>query len=105
MLCRSARNHFQISDLGETRQDFILYSLDKISVLFVAAEIFERQYRDRSFLGSEWPQALIQPRPTCNGYDRQHQSHVYNDGFSTSPACLNIEPVATAMNSKKQLAR
>src|SRR5262245_26990168 len=101
MLCRSARNHFQISDLGETRQDFILYSLDKISVLFVAAEIFERQYSDRSFLGSEWPQPLIQPRPTCNGCDDQHQSHIYDDSFPASPARFWIKLVVAAVNSKK----
>ena len=46
MLCGSARNHFEIADLGQTRQDFILNSLGKISVLFVAAEIFEGQDGD-----------------------------------------------------------
>ena len=36
-LRRSARNDFQIRDLGETRQDFFLDAIGEISVIRIAA--------------------------------------------------------------------
>src|SRR5262245_59421006 len=101
MLCGGARDHLQIRDLGEARQDFVLYSLGEISVLFVAAEIFEGQHGYRSLLGGKWSQALIQPRPECNRYDSQDQTSVYDDGFSASPPGLRVEAVVAAVDSKK----
>src|SRR4030095_885261 len=42
-LRRSARNHFQITDLGEARQDFFLDPIGKISVIRIAAQILKGQ--------------------------------------------------------------
>src|SRR4029453_17850575 len=46
LLRRSARNYFQICDLSQPRQDFRLDAIGKIRVIWIAAEIFERQNRD-----------------------------------------------------------
>ena len=44
---RSAADDFQVRDLGQVREDFILNSVREIRVLFVVAQIFEWQYRNR----------------------------------------------------------
>ena len=46
-LRRGARDDFQIGDLRQPRQNFILHAFGKVSVLRIVAEIFERQDRDR----------------------------------------------------------
>src|SRR5262245_54948649 len=45
-LRRSTRDHFQIRDPSQPRQDFLLDALCKISVGFVLAQVCKRQYRD-----------------------------------------------------------
>src|SRR5262249_32328985 len=37
LLCRSTRNHFQIGDLSQTRQDFLLDAIGKIGIVWVTA--------------------------------------------------------------------
>ena len=49
MLRRCARDDFQIGDLGQARQDFILDAIGEVSVGFVLAQIFKRQHRDALF--------------------------------------------------------
>src|SRR5205807_2215415 len=46
-LCRCTRNHFQLGDLRQSRQNFVLNAFAEIRVLRIAAEIFKRQHRDR----------------------------------------------------------
>src|SRR5947209_6330707 len=46
-LRRRPRDHLQISDLGQARQNFFLNAIGKICVGRLATQIFERQYRDR----------------------------------------------------------
>src|SRR6516164_108498 len=40
---RGAADHFQLRDLGETIEDFIMHTVRKISVVLIRAEILERQ--------------------------------------------------------------
>ena len=42
-----AADHFQIGNLGQMGQDLVLDALGEEGVLFFAAQIFERQHRDR----------------------------------------------------------
>lgn len=42
-----ARNHFQIADLGEARQDIVLDAVGEIGVGFVVAVILKREHGDR----------------------------------------------------------
>ena len=42
-----ARDDFQVCHLGQSRQDFVLHAFGKERVVGIAAEIVERQYRDR----------------------------------------------------------
>ena len=49
MLRRSARNHFQIGDLGQARQNFLLDAVGKVGVRFIIAQVFERKHRDAFF--------------------------------------------------------
>src|SRR5450432_3511690 len=45
-LCRRARDDFEVRNFRQTRQNFILNSLRKISVTLLSAEIVERQHGD-----------------------------------------------------------
>ena len=47
VLRRRPRDHFQVRDLGQSRQDFVLHAFTKVSVIRIATEIIERQHRDR----------------------------------------------------------
>ena len=47
MLRRGARDDFQVGDLRQARQDFVLHAFGEISVRLVLAQILERQNRDR----------------------------------------------------------
>ena len=47
MLRRGARNHFEIGDLGQPGEDFILHAFGEISIIGIATEIVEGQDRDR----------------------------------------------------------
>src|SRR4030095_14996232 len=47
LLRRSARNDFQVRDLRESREDFLLNTIRKISVGFVLAKVCKGQHRDR----------------------------------------------------------
>ena len=40
-LRRGARNHFEVGDLGEAREDFILDAFGKIGVRFIFAQVFK----------------------------------------------------------------
>ena len=44
-----ATDHFQVRDLRQVRQNFVLHAVGKISVLFVFAQVFKRQNRDALF--------------------------------------------------------
>jgi hypothetical protein len=39
---RDAADHFQVRDLGQVGEDFILHAVCEISVFFLSAEIFKR---------------------------------------------------------------
>ena len=52
MLRRCARDHFEIRDFRQPCQDFILNAFREVSVVRIAASIFERQDRDRFFLNA-----------------------------------------------------
>src|SRR5262245_18724630 len=45
-LRRSTRDHFQIRDLSQPRQDFLLNAIREIGIGFVFAKVFKRQHRD-----------------------------------------------------------
>ena len=47
---RCAADDFQIGNLGEISENFVLHAFGKICVFFVPAEIFKRQHGD-AFLG------------------------------------------------------
>ena len=47
LLRRSARNHFQVRDLRQPRQDFVLNAFGEISVRLVLAQVLEGQDGDR----------------------------------------------------------
>ena len=51
---RSARDDFQRADLGQPSQDFVLDAFGEIGVVLVAAQVFERQHRDRFFRDRGW---------------------------------------------------
>src|SRR5215471_5110847 len=63
MLRRCARDHFQIRDLRQARQDFILNAVGKISIGLVFASIFKRKHRD----------ALLGNCYGCNGCFKTHK--------------------------------
>src|SRR5215468_5801829 len=42
----STRDHFQIRDLSQPRQDFLLYAIREIGIGFVFTKVFKRQHRD-----------------------------------------------------------
>ena len=46
---RGARDHLQVADLREVRQNVILDAIGEIGVLRFAAKVFKRQNRDRLF--------------------------------------------------------
>src|SRR5439155_164827 len=46
----SVRNYFQICDLSQPRQDFLLNAVRKIGVIRIATEVFKGQHGD-AFLG------------------------------------------------------
>ena len=48
MLRRCARDYFEIRDFRQPCQDFILNAFREVSVVRIAASIFERQDRNRS---------------------------------------------------------
>ena len=41
-----AADHFQVGDLGQIGEDFVLNAVGKIGVRFVFAQIFKRQHRN-----------------------------------------------------------
>src|SRR5260370_1755856 len=43
---RRATDHFQIRDLGQVGQNFVLYAISKISVLLLVPYTFKWQYHD-----------------------------------------------------------
>ena len=47
MLGGGARDHFQVSDLGQAGQDFILDAIGEISVSLFRAQVFKGQDGDR----------------------------------------------------------
>ena len=49
-----ARDHFQIRDLRQPREDFFLDAIGKISIRLVFAPIFEGQHRDGLGVGGRW---------------------------------------------------
>src|SRR6266700_5853728 len=49
MLSGRARDDFQIGNLCQSRQDFFLYAIGKVSIVRVATEVLERQYCDALF--------------------------------------------------------
>src|SRR5262249_18608451 len=65
-LCRSARNHFQIPDLSEAREDFFLDTIGEISVIRIAAQILKGQDRD----------AFPDIRGWCTDSPRLHARHL-----------------------------
>ena len=44
---RHARDHFQITNFREIRQDVVLYAVGEIGVLLFIAQILKRQHCDR----------------------------------------------------------
>src|SRR5215831_5786480 len=60
---RSAADHFQVLDLGKIRKQFVLDSVGKVSVLFLLAQIFQRQYCN-AFL-SNWRRLRQHTRSWC----------------------------------------
>src|SRR5215471_10028128 len=62
MLRRCARDHFQIRDLRQARQDFILNAVGKISIGLVFAAVFKRKHRN-ALLGN------------CYGGKRSSKTH------------------------------
>src|SRR5215475_3815291 len=48
-LRRSARNYFQVRDLCQAREDFLLNTIRKIGVIWVAAEVLERKHGNAFF--------------------------------------------------------
>src|SRR5262249_5382773 len=48
-LRRSARDHFQIRDLSQPRQDLLLDTVCKISICFVFTQVFKRKHCDAFF--------------------------------------------------------
>ena len=50
VLRRSARDHFQVRYFRQPRQDFILHAFGEIGVIWVAAQVIERQNGNR-FIG------------------------------------------------------
>ena len=49
MLRGCARDHLQIRDLGQARQNFLLDAVGKVGVGFVFAPVFKRKHRDAFF--------------------------------------------------------
>ncbi|MFZ3375601.1 MAG: hypothetical protein WA183_08610, partial [Chthoniobacterales bacterium] len=49
LLRRSARNHFQIRDLSQARQNFVLHPFGKIGVVRIVAQVFQRKDGNRFF--------------------------------------------------------
>ena len=47
---RSAADHFQIGDLRQVGENFVLHAIGEIGVVFVVAEVFKRQHSD-AFVG------------------------------------------------------
>ena len=45
----SARDHFEIGNLGQARQDFVLDAVGEVGVILICAQIFERQHGDAFF--------------------------------------------------------
>src|SRR5207249_11223963 len=84
--------------------DFVLYSVGEVSVLFVAAQIFEGQDGDRTFLRGECPRALVQPGSERNRRDRNEQSGAGQNSFPTARTRLRVKPLVAATNSRKQFA-
>ena len=89
MLRRSARDHFQVGDFGQPREDFILHAFTKVSVVRIAAQIVERQDGDR-FVGHGGRRrlavsALLVQRRTCppagdtNGQREDRERDRYGD--------------------------
>src|SRR6476659_10626038 len=51
MLCRSARDNFQVGNLGQAGEDLVLNAVGKVSVVRVSASIFKRKHGNAFF---EW---------------------------------------------------
>ena len=46
---RRARDHLQVTDLRQPRDDLVLHAVGEIGVRLVFAQVFERQDRDGAF--------------------------------------------------------
>ena len=53
MLRGSARDHLQVGNLGQARQNLVLDALGKVGVGFIIAPVFERKHRDAFFRRSQ----------------------------------------------------
>ena len=43
---RCSANHFQVGNSGKASEDFILYAISKVSILFLVTQILEREHCD-----------------------------------------------------------
>src|SRR5207249_385647 len=75
LLRRGARYDFEVRDLGQSRQDFLLNAFGKVSVRSVFAQVFERQHRDRFTVGgscrsvSRNRRVQLRCLPSCREYE------------------------------------
>src|SRR6266404_2078362 len=81
MLRRRARNHFEIGDLGQTREDFILHAFTKVSVVRIATEIVERQHRNR-FIRSPSRTGGIQSSEATKEKETDREDRADNDDIN-----------------------
>jgi len=75
-LRRRARDHFQIGHLRQARENFILHAFCEKRVVRIAAEIVERQHRDR-FADNSVPAA---PAAFRTGYVQRKNNPLENAG-------------------------
>ena len=70
MRSRSARDHFETADLGQSRQNFVLNTFGEVSVGLIIAEVLEGKHSDTSFWDSR----------DGSGRSMQHEEERSDDG-------------------------
>src|SRR5215510_13912585 len=94
---RGAADHLQVSNLRQVGKDFVLHPISEEGVLFITAQILERQNSDRAIPARQRLRMLIPPASQSNSYYRQHEEGLDYESTPAPYARFRIEARIASM--------
>src|SRR4029453_14423432 len=96
----SATDDFQVCDPRQMRKDFVLHPIREEGVLFITAQILERQNSDRAIPDCQGVRMLKPPASQRNSYYRQHQKGLDHESAPAPYARFRIEARIASMQRR-----